>query len=52
MMRKLDGCLAGRALDGLFLMLAEQERKIRHDPVTRVTYLLRRVFGESKAEAV
>ena len=42
----LDAYLTERALDGLFLKLAEQERKIRHDPQARVTDLLRRVFGE------
>jgi len=42
---KLDQYLTERALDGLFLKLAEQEQKIRHDPVARVTDLLRRVFG-------
>ncbi len=48
---ELDAYLTGRALDGLFLKLAEQEQKIRHDPVARVTDLLRRVFGESHAAA-
>lgn len=41
----LDQYLTERALDGLFLKLAEEEKKIRHDPVARVTELLRRVFG-------
>ncbi len=41
----LDQHLTERALDGLFLKLAEEELKIRHDPVARVTDLLRRVFG-------
>ncbi len=44
----LDAYLTERALDGLFLKLAEQEQKIRHDPVARVTDLLRRVFGETQ----
>ena len=47
---ELDTYLAERALDGLFLKLAEQEQKIRHDPVARVTDLLRRVFGENQTE--
>jgi hypothetical protein len=33
------------ALDGLFFMLAEEERRIRTDPAARVTELLRKVFG-------
>jgi hypothetical protein len=42
---ELDQYLTERALDGLFIKLAEEEKKIRHDPVARVTELLRRVFG-------
>lgn len=34
-----------KSLDGLFLLVAQEEKKIRHDPVARVTDLLRRVFG-------
>jgi hypothetical protein len=41
----LDQYVTGRALDGLFLMLAEEEAKIREDPAARVTDLLKRVFG-------
>ncbi len=48
---ELDAYLTERALDGLFLKLAEQEQKIRHDPVARVTDLLRRVFGETQTAA-
>jgi hypothetical protein len=33
------------ALDGLFLMLAEEEKKIRSDPAARATDLLKKVFG-------
>ena len=33
------------ALNGLFYMLAEEERKIRKDPAARVNDLLKRVFG-------
>ena len=40
----LDAYVTGRALDGLFLMLAEEERKIRQDPAARVTDLLKEVF--------
>lgn len=41
---ELDEYLTELALDGLFLKLAEQEEKIRHDPAARVTELLRRIF--------
>jgi uncharacterized protein DUF4197 len=34
-----------RALDGLFVLLAEQERLIRTDPAARTTALLKQVFG-------
>ena len=37
--------ITDKALDGLFLTLAEEERRIREDPVARTTELLRRVFG-------
>ncbi len=37
-----------RALDGLFFMLAEEERKIRTDPAARVTDLLKDVFGSQR----
>ena len=43
----LDGYLTDKALDGLFLKLAQEEEKIRTDPAARVTDLLRRVFGRS-----
>lgn len=33
------------ALDGLFLKLAKEEKKIRDDPAARVTGLLKKVFG-------
>lgn len=36
----------GKALDGLFTLIAEEELKIRTDPVARVTDLLAKVFGE------
>lgn len=42
----LEHYLTTRALDGLFLKLAEEEGKIRTDPAARVTDLLRRVFGQ------
>ncbi len=41
----LDGYVTDKALDGLFYMVAEEERKIRKDPSARVTELLKEVFG-------
>lgn len=34
-----------KTVDGLFLMVAEQEKKIRENPAARVTDLLKSVFG-------
>lgn len=42
---ELDTYLTDKALDGLFIKLAEEELKIRTDPLARVTDILRRVFG-------
>ncbi len=44
---ELDRYLTEKALDGLFLKLAQEEVKIRTDPVARVTDLLKRVFDKS-----
>lgn len=41
----LDEYVTERALDGLFHVVAEQERAIRRDPVGTGSALLRRVFG-------
>jgi hypothetical protein len=41
----LDGYVTNKALDGLFFMVAEEERKIRQDPAARITDLLKEVFG-------
>ena len=40
----LDDYVTSKALDGLYLMIAAEERRIRQDPVARTTELLRRVF--------
>jgi RNA binding exosome subunit len=42
----LDKYVTDGALNGLFLMLAEEERKIRQDPAARVTDLLKEVFSK------
>jgi hypothetical protein len=41
----LDEYLTNKALDGLFLKIAAEEKSIREDPMARVNSLLKRVFG-------
>lgn len=41
----IDSYVTGKALDGLFLMIAEQEKQIRADPVGTGSTLLKKVFG-------
>ncbi|HEX5419239.1 MAG TPA: DUF4197 domain-containing protein [Gammaproteobacteria bacterium] len=41
----LDDYVTGKTLDGLFTVLAEQEKAIRTDPAARTTDLLKKVFG-------
>jgi hypothetical protein len=42
----LDRYVVGKALDGLFYVVGEEERKIRTDPAARVTDLLKEVFAK------
>jgi RNA binding exosome subunit len=42
----LDHYVTTKALDGLFLMVGEEEKKIRTQPAARVTDILRTVFGK------
>jgi hypothetical protein len=41
----IDEYVVGKALDGLFYVLGEEEKKIRKNPAARVTSLLKEVFG-------
>jgi hypothetical protein len=41
----LDRYVVDKALDGLFVVVGEEEKKIRTQPAARVTDLLREVFG-------
>lgn len=41
----LEQYITARALEGLFKLIAGEEKKIRTDPVARVTDLLKKVFG-------
>ncbi len=40
----LDEYVTSKALDGLFVVVGQEEQKIRKDPVARVTDLLKQVF--------
>ena len=44
----LDDYVTQKALDGLFYMIAEEEKKIRKDPVGTASRLLQKVFGAVK----
>lgn len=41
----LKGYVTNKALDGLYLMIGEEEQKIRRDPVSTGSALLKKVFG-------
>ncbi len=41
----LDNYVTQKALDGLFILLGNEEAKIRKDPAARTTELLKKVFG-------
>jgi hypothetical protein len=40
----LDDYVTGKALGGLFYVMAQEEKKIRTDPAARITELLQKVF--------
>jgi hypothetical protein len=44
----LDEYVTQKALDGLYLMVAEEEKKIRNDPVGTGKSILKKVFGALK----
>ncbi len=50
MVTKMNPDLAGyttqKAIDGLFILVAKEELKIRQDPAARVTAILQKVFGK------
>lgn len=41
----LNNYVTQKTLDGLFRMIAEEEKKIRQDPVGSASSLIRKVFG-------
>jgi len=42
----IDKYITGKTVDGLFVMVAAEEKKIRENPVARTTDLLKKVFGD------
>lgn len=44
----LDDYATAKAVDGLFVMIAKEERNIRKDPLARTTDLLKKVFGAKR----
>jgi len=44
----IEHYVTGKALDGLYLVIGEEERKIRQDPVAAGSALLKKVFGSLK----
>ncbi|HET9763466.1 MAG TPA: DUF4197 domain-containing protein [Casimicrobiaceae bacterium] len=46
----LDDYVVAKALDGLFYMIAQQEKSIRTDPAARVTAPLKEVFGSVRLD--
>ncbi|HEX5171437.1 MAG TPA: DUF4197 domain-containing protein [Cyclobacteriaceae bacterium] len=45
---ELDDYATDKAIDGLFVMIAKEEKNIRQDPVARTSDLLKKVFGSQK----
>jgi hypothetical protein len=41
----VDAYVTGKAMDGLFKVVAEEEKRIRENPAARTTDLLKQVFG-------
>jgi hypothetical protein len=44
----LDEYATDKAIEGLFVMIAKEEKNIRENPVARTTALLKRVFGAQR----
>ena len=44
----IDAYVTRKALDGLFIVIAEQERSIRRDPMGAATSMAKKVFGSLK----
>ncbi|MEX6688289.1 DUF4197 domain-containing protein [Danxiaibacter flavus] len=46
----LSAYVTGKAIDGIFYQVAQEETAIRKDPAARVTDLLKKVFGSTSAQ--
>ena len=46
----LEEYITQKALNGLFILVAQEETKIRKDPAARVSDLLKKVFGAKKTK--
>lgn len=44
----LEEYVTKKTVDGLFTLIAEEERKIRENPIARISEILRKVFGAKK----
>lgn len=44
----VDSYVTHQAMDGLFKMVSEEEKRIRENPIARTTDLLQKVFGAAK----
>jgi hypothetical protein len=44
----LDEYATDKAIEGLFIMIAKEEKNIRENPIARTTALLKRVFGAQR----
>ncbi len=44
----LSGYVTGKAIDGIFYYVADEEKQIRTNPAARVTDILKKVFGQGK----
>jgi len=42
----LDDYVTNKAIDGLFVQIAKEEKEIRENPIARVTDILKKVFGQ------
>ncbi len=47
--RDLDGYVTDKAVDGLFTVIAQQEKEIRENPLARTTDLLQKVFDSANS---
>ncbi len=44
----LEAYVTQKTVDGLFTLIAEEEKRIREDPIARISEILRKVFGKDR----